>query len=170
MENLNIRNFEEKDIEAVVDIQIAGWKTAYQGIIDQDFLDSMNREEKIEKRKSTYKNSPFVVADINNEIVGFCRYCYEVISKDGEGYDCEIMALYVKPDLKGKGIGKALINYVKTDMKQHGKTKMILWCLKENYPSRKFYEKVGGQPIECEHYAEFGGKLYSEIGFGYNLY
>lgn len=169
MENIIVRNIEEKDIEAVVDIQIAGWKNAYKGIIEQDFLDSMNRDERIKKIKTTYKDSPFVVAEINNEIVGFCRYYYNVISKDGESYDAEIMALYVKPDLKGNGIGKSLINYVKNDMKQHGKSKMILWCLKENCPSRKFYEKMGGKLIECEHYAEFGGKKYAEVGFGYDL-
>ena len=169
MEEIIIRNINENDIEQVVDIQIAGWKNAYQGIIDQDFLNSMNREDRIKRRKENYKNSPFVVAEINNEIVGFCRYCYEVISNNGEGYDCELMALYVKPELKGKGIGKKLLNYVKDDMKKHGKTKMILWCLRENYSSRIFYEKVGGKLIDCEHYAEFGGKLYSEVGFGYNL-
>lgn len=169
MEEIIIRNIEEKDIESVVDIQIAGWRNAYQGIIDQEFLNSMNREERIQRRKSNYKDSPFVIAEINNEVVGFCRYYYDVISKDGDGYDCEIMALYVKPELKGRGIGKALINYVKNDMKNHGKTNMILWCLRENYASRKFYEKVGGKEIDCEHYAEFDGKYYSEIGFGYNL-
>lgn len=169
MEEIIIRNINENDIEAIVDIQISAWKNAYEGIIDQKFLDSMNREERIQKRKLTYKDSPFIVAEINNEIVGFCRYYYEVISKDGDDYDCEIMALYVKPELKGNGIGKTLINHVKNDMKKHGKYKMILWCLRDNYASRKFYEKVGGKLIDCEHYAEFGGKQYSEVGFGYDL-
>ena len=51
MENVIIRNIEEKDISSVVDIQTDGWRNAYRGIIDDNFLNSMNRKEKIEKRK-----------------------------------------------------------------------------------------------------------------------
>ena len=90
------------------------------------------------------------------------------MSEDGYGYDCEIVALYVKPTLKRHGIGKTMINYVKNDLKNKGKTKMILWCLKDNYPSRKFYEKMGGT-IVGEHSIEIGEKSYEEVGFGYQL-
>lgn len=46
MENIIIRNIEEKDIPRVVDIQIDGWKTAYKGIIDDSILNSMDRDKK----------------------------------------------------------------------------------------------------------------------------
>lgn len=45
---------------------------------------------------------------------------------------------------------------------------MIIWCLKENYPSRKFYEKIGG--IYCgETTRIIGNKEYSEVGYVYDL-
>ena len=163
-----IRNIKEEDIPAVVDIQIEGWKVAYKGIVEESYLKSMNREERIERRKADYKQGPFIVAEMENEIVGFCRYYNEVISPDGDEYDCELMAIYVKPTLKQQGIGKMMFNYVKTDLKNKGKNKMILWCLKENHPSRKFYEKMGGV-LDGEHSIDFGGKLYQEVAFGYEL-
>lgn len=55
MENVIIRNIEEKDISSVVDIQTDGWRNAYRGIIDDNFLNSMNRKEKIEKGKKIIK-------------------------------------------------------------------------------------------------------------------
>lgn len=55
MENIIIRNIEEKDIFSVVDIQISGWKVAYKGIIDDNTLKSMNRNERIEKMKKIIK-------------------------------------------------------------------------------------------------------------------
>ncbi len=55
MENIIIRNIEEKDIPNVVDIQIDGWKSAYKGIIDDNVLNSMNRDERIKKRSNDYK-------------------------------------------------------------------------------------------------------------------
>ena len=166
--NIIIRNVEEKDIPAVVDIQIEGWKSAYKEIIDEEVLNSMNREQKIIKMKKNFNERKCVVAEINNQVVGFCRYFNEVMSPDGENFDCEIMALYVKPELKHQGIGKTMVNYIKKEFKKNGKTKMILWCLKENYSSRKFYEKMGGT-IVGEHCIEIGGKLYPEVGFGYEL-
>lgn len=68
-----IRNSEEKDIESVVDIQITDWKSAYKGIVDDNVLNSMNRNKKIEKRKNDDKENGFIVAELNNQIVGF-RY------------------------------------------------------------------------------------------------
>lgn len=51
MNNIRIRTIREEDIPSVVDIQIEGWKTAYKGMIEDDFLNSMNRNKKIEQRK-----------------------------------------------------------------------------------------------------------------------
>ena len=45
---------------------------------------------------------------------------------------------------------------------------MILWCLKENYNSRKFYEKMGGN-LYGENEIEKGGKKYKEVGYRYDL-
>jgi len=163
-----IRNIKEQDIPAVVDIQVEGWKVAYKGIIEDTYLNSMSKEERIEKRKKDYKQGAFIVAEINNEIVGFCRYYDKVISADGDGCDSELMAIYVKPTLKHQGIGKKIFNYVKLKLKSIGKKKMVLWCLKDNYASRKFYESMGGV-IVGEHSIEIGEKLYQEIGFSFEL-
>ena len=165
---ITIRKIREEDIPDVVDIQIEGWQTAYKGIIEDSFLNSMNKEERIELRKKDYKQGNFIVAEVENKIVGFCRYNSEsslVMSKE---FDCEIRALYVRSECKKQGIGRTLFNYAKNDLRNNKKTKMIIWCLKENYPSRKFYEKMGGE-IVGEQNIEFGGKSYKEVGFGYKL-
>ena len=46
MENIIIRNIKEEDLPNIVDIQISGWKTAYKGIIEDNFLNSMDRDKK----------------------------------------------------------------------------------------------------------------------------
>ena len=169
MENIIIRNIKKKDIHEVVDIQINGWKTAYKGIIEDEYLDSMNKQEKIDKREKDYMKNGFIIAELNNDIVGFCRYIdNNSLSTEVEKADCELIAIYVKPNLKYKGIGTKLFQYVKNEFIKKEKNKMILWCLKDNEASKKFYKKMGGTII-CERKIAIGNKEYQEVCFLYNI-
>ena len=96
-----IRKVKREDIEQVVDIQVTGWQTAYRGIIDDEYLNNMSREEKIKKRQKDFNENGFIVAEIEDKVIGFCRYSdtnkYEI---EKENIDCELMALYVKYEYK----------------------------------------------------------------------
>lgn len=169
MKKIVVRNVKFEDLKAVADIAIRGWKTAYRGIVDNDYLDNLSVEENYQKRIKDYKENGFIVAGKDNEIIGFCRY------RIGNNYkneypevDCELCALYVKPEEKRKGIGKALIEYVKNEFRKNNLNKMIIWCFKNNYPSRAFYEKMGGK-LCGETFCVRGGKEYKEVGFIYDL-
>ena len=169
IKNIIIRNINEKDIPSIADIQIKGWKSAYKGIIDDSILNAMNKEEKIERLKSNYAKNGFIVAEIENEVVGFCRYAdSNEFTPEMQDIDCEITALYVKPDLKYKGIGTRLFQFVIDEFKNKSKVRMILWCLKENEPSKRFYRKKGGE-IVGERVIEIGKKSYYEVGFIYHI-
>ncbi len=169
MENIIIRNIKEKDIPSVVDIQINGWKSAYKGIIADSFLNSIDRDAKIKRMRKNYKDNGFIVAILNNEVVGFCRYIESnEFTTDMQNIDCELLALYVKPQLKYNGIGTKLFEFVTNEFRSNSKTKMILWCLKDNEPSKMFYTKMGGKIVK-ERVIEIGGNNYYEVGFEYTL-
>lgn len=169
MENIIIRNVNEKDIPSVADIQVNGWKTAYKGIIDDNILNSMNKDEKIERLRNNYHQNGFIVAEFENKVVGFCRYIdNNEFTPEIQDIDCEITALYVKSDLKYNGIGTKLFQFVTNEFKSKNRTKMILWCLKDNEPSKKFYTKMGGKIIK-ERKTEIREKEYLEVGFEYNI-
>ena len=72
-------------------------------------------------------------------------------------------------DKLGNGIGKKLVEYVKADLKNKNKTKMVIWCLEKNQNARKFYEKMGGNLLSDEKYFEKEGKKYKEVGYVYNI-
>lgn len=169
MENIIIRNVKKEDIPGVVDIQISGWQTAYKGIINDSFLNSMNREERIKQRNEDYHKGGFIVAELDKEIIGFCRFTdSNRFSPETPEADCELSGLYVKPNLKNNGIGTKMFQYVLKEFKKQNKTKMIIWCLKDNFPSRNFYEKMGGKVIK-ERTIAIGNKDYMEVGFEYNI-
>ena len=170
MQNITIRNATIKDIEEIADIKIEGWKTAYRGIIDDNFLDNMDREKEIEKRKNNIDNGVnIIVAELNRKVVGFCLY--RNYNKNVEKFpevDCEISSLYIKSNLRRNGIGRKLMKYTIELLKKEGKKKMILGCFENNYPSRAFYEKMGGIVFGYDE-IEFGDKKYGLALYEYNI-
>ena len=60
------------------------------------------------------------------------------------------------------------MEYVINDLKSKGKKKMILGCLKKNYQSRAFYEKMGCKFLNYDK-AQFGDKEYELVIYEYEL-
>ncbi len=169
MGKIIIRRVIKEDLPYVVDIQIDGWRTAYRNIIDDDFLDSLDKNVILERRKKDYKDDGFIVALEDNEIIGFSRYIFSnKYSVEYKNVDCELLAIYVKTDKKHCGIGKIMFQYVIDEFLKHKKETMILWCLKENWPARKFYERMNGNIIG-EHDITLGNKDYPEVGYQYSI-
>ena len=66
-----IRKIKYEDIEQIVDININDWKIVYKGIIDEDTINNLNRNEKIERWKKTYNKNGTAVAEENVKVVGY---------------------------------------------------------------------------------------------------
>ena len=169
MENIIIRNMEKEDIPAVVDIQINGWREAYKGIVADEYLTGMNRDARIKKIENSYLKYGFIVAQCQGKITGFANYIdSNKFTPETPDADCELSAIYVEPDLKRHGIGTKLFECVKEELTRKNKRKMVLWCLKDNEPSRKFYEKTGGKIIG-ERPVKIGRDDYTEICYSYDI-
>ena len=92
---------------------------------------------------------------------------FHKILKDGK-YNAEIQILYVEPDLKGKGIGTKLFKTAKDFFIKNNMNHLIIWCLKGNQKSIKFYEKMGGK-IVLEKKGIVHGIELEEVGLEYKI-
>lgn len=167
MEIYCIRKAKLNDIESIAIIKVMGWQSAYRGIVDDEYLNSMSISEQIEILKKTYSLENIFVAEKDNEILGFCRFCI-FDNPVNSCIDCEIREIYVMPNRKRIGIGSKLFNYTLNYFKHIGKKKLLLGCFKENYEARKFYEKMGGI-VKGEEDIEVYGKKYPLIVYIYDL-
>ena len=140
-EQMIIRKATRADARQIAEIVVEDWKNAYRGIIDDDYLDSMSVEERYQRELQRYQI--YMVAVVEKEILGFT---WNEIADD-EAPDCEIIALYVRYEKRKNGIGRTLFQNSVDFFRASGKKKMIIWCLKENYTARRFYEKMGGEDI-----------------------
>ena len=167
MEDIIIRRMNIEDSEAVTDILISSWQTAYRGIVSDEHLDNMDRPSLVERRRKQYKD--YIVAVSDGEVVGYCWYVNDSsFTNDVSDIDSEVVALYVKPELKRHGVGRTMLSYAIDDLKKQDRKRMIIWCLKDNTPSRLFYESMGGT-IVGEHKIHIGNRDYDEVGFLYTL-
>ncbi len=157
-----IRQAREEDVREVSEIIVEGWKTAYRGIIDGDFLDSLRVEDQYRRDISRYDR--YRVAADERGVLGIAWL--QVM--DGGEADCEIIALYVRASERGKGIGRALLRHAMDTFREAGRKRMIIWCLAGNAGAREFYEKTGGQAGRGGTH-NWGGKAYDMVSYLYPL-
>lgn len=162
-----IRSAEICDLDQAADIGTRGYQIAYKGIIDDKILNNITVEKTYQKMKISFESEQIVVAELNGEIVGFCRYTLNYAKSDPNAQG-EIIAIYIKPELKYNGIGTLVFKYVMDDFRKHKNRRIVLGCLKDNHPSRKFYEKLGGK-IYTESCYKKGGKEYREVFYEYMI-
>ena len=110
MDKIIIRKAKSEDIEEIANIKVRCWQIAYRNIIADEYLDNMDIEYTIEKNKRIFEQYNIIVAELKNEVIGFCRYDYNNYYEE-ENVDCELIALYIKPEMKRHGIGRKLMKY-----------------------------------------------------------
>ena len=157
-----IRQAREEDVMQIAEIMVEDWQRAYRGIMDDDYLDSLNPEQRYQIEIRRY--GKYTVAVENDEVLG---YAWNEMTEDEEA-DCEIIALYVRYQKRNRGIGKALMQNSMDGFRKAGKKSMIIWCLRDNHESRKFYEKMGG-PVYRDGTHRWGDRDYDMISYIYQL-
>lgn len=168
---INVRLAEAKDAEELGRLHVDAWRFTYGGFMPADYLASFTYEDfakhwaaAIAKKDSEH---PDWVALLDGEIVGFLSVgdaAYEVA-----GYPNELKALYTKPGLQRKGVGRALIDHYKAWLLTRGESAFHLWVGKQNARAHAFYEANGGRRVAERSDRTFGGMVIPEWGYGWNL-
>ena len=79
--------------------------------------------------------------------------------EDTSGSTAQVGALYVRPDRRGQGIGRALLGEAARELTGLGFTALHIRVLTVNRPARAFYEAMGGHEIGQRTFDEEGVPL-----------
>lgn len=165
-----IRKAIKSDSYSIAKLIVSGWQTAYKGLIDDEFLNNMSvnfMSEKWAKNIETQNSDNNIyVYEENNEILGIIRFGKP--DDSSSTYNSEIHVLYVEPSLKRNGIGTKLFKFATEHFIKNNTTNMIIWCLKGNIPTIKFYEKMGGKIVSSKK-AVINSIELEEVGLEYDL-
>jgi len=84
------------------------------------------------------------VAELAGEVVGFAS-TGPARGQDEAGAG-EVYAIYVRPDLYGRGMGGKLLDHAVRDLTDQGYCQAVLWTLETNAAAQRFYERRGWRP------------------------
>lgn len=165
-----IRQAIKEDSYNIAKLIVASWQTAYKGLIDDNCLNNLSVSDRIDGWENNIlnqnQNNHIYVYEEDNKILGVIRF--GTPTDESTNYNSEIHVLYVEPSLKRTGIGTKLFNFARNYFLEKNTTNMIIWCLKNNIPSIKFYEKMGGTIVASKKGFIHNIEL-EEVGLLYNL-
>jgi GNAT superfamily N-acetyltransferase len=87
-----------------------------------------------------------IIAEYDGVPAGFALYFYNFSTFLGKP-GIYIEDLFVKPELRGKGLGKALFTCLAALAAERNCGRLVWACLNWNEPSIAFYKSLGGQPL-----------------------
>lgn len=129
-----------EDISDIQKIAYRSWQESYVDIISQEQIEYMLNLMYSEEELRTHFKKNYHYFFIKNDAeknVGFMG-----IEKDAEPDATKLHRLYLLKSEKGKGYGKAAIQFLKEWVKTAGNSKIILNVNKFN-PAKEFYLKAG---------------------------
>jgi GNAT superfamily N-acetyltransferase len=88
-----------------------------------------------------------IIAEYENKPAGFTLYFHNFSTFLGRP-GIYIEDLYVKPEFRGKGLGKHLFSYLAKLVHKRGYGRLEWACLDWNEPSIRFYKSQGAQPLD----------------------
>ena len=161
-----VRPAEIGDAAAIAAVHVETWRTAYRGLLPDDFLASLDQAGYGERWKRTLADGSgrIFVAEDQGRIVGFASGGRERASEDG--FSGELYAIYVFEEAQGRGHGRRLVQAVVQALREKGLPDMIVWVLRDNQPARHFYEQLGGVYVRAQPIT-IGSTLLQEVSYGW---
>ena len=137
--NLTFRNAERKDTALI--LQFIKELADYEKMSDEVVADEAMLEEWIfDKQKAEV-----IFAVVNGEEVGFALFFHNFSTFLGRA-GIYLEDLFVKPEYRGKGYGKAILKKLAAITVERGCGRLEWCCLNWNKPSIDFYLSLGAEP------------------------
>ena len=121
------------------------WPDAYGAILSEAQLDYMMEMmySNDSLRSQLLSNNVFLLAEIENKIVGFASYELNYQNSSST----KIHKLYVLPEIQGKGVGKGFMQYIQNIALKQANSALILNVNKYN-KAKDFYLQNGFEIAE----------------------
>ena len=139
--SLGFRNAQCNDVGLI--LQFIRELADYEKMLSEVVADEATLEEWIfDKQKAEV-----IFALEGEKEVGFALYFHNFSTFLGRA-GIYLEDLYVKPEYRGKGYGKAILKKLASIAVERGCGRLEWWCLDWNKPSIDFYRCLGAEPMD----------------------
>ena len=138
---LTFRFAEERDTPLILEFirELAD----YEHLLDQVVADEATLRDQLFEKHS----AEVLFALEDGAEVGFALFFHNFSTFLGRA-GLYLEDLYVRPEHRGKGHGKALFHQLAAIAAERGCGRLEWWCLDWNRPSIDFYRSLGAQPMD----------------------
>ena len=139
--SLGFRTAQRNDVGLI--LQFIRELADYEKMLSEVVADEATLEEWIfDKQKAEV-----IFALEGEKEVGFALYFHNFSTFLGRA-GIYLEDLYVKPEYRGKGYGKAILKKLASIAVERGCGRLEWWCLDWNKPSIDFYRSLGAEPMD----------------------
>ncbi|WP_435332750.1 GNAT family N-acetyltransferase [Haloarchaeobius sp. TZWWS8] len=154
---MDYRHATVDDIDALQRVAQRSWEQDYPAIVSRESIvegvHEWYSDDRLEADIRAADTSVLVAAD-GDTVVGFAHG----IVDDDTG---TLMRVYVDPDHRGDGVGRALVEYAMDDFETRGVDRVESMVLTANEPGNAFYHRLGFEQVQRAT-TTIGGESYDE--------
>ncbi len=146
------------DVETISFVLASSWKTAYRGIVHDDYLDSLQDSRWVEFLRTGIDNGYVfsLVIENNQEIIGAAILC-----KTEKPNEANLISFYLLPEKIGQGLGHKFYVAIEAELRNRGFLNCTLDVLESNSRAIRFYEAHGFESTGNTVIATLGEKNYT---------
>ena len=141
LDNFKLRFANEKDIPLILQFikELADYEKLLHEVVatEEILMDSLFKQ----------KSAEVVIGEYENKPVSFALFFHNFSTFLGRP-GIYLEDLYVKPEMRGKGIGKLMLSFLGKLAIERGCGRLEWWCLDWNKPSIEFYKNMGAIPMD----------------------
>lgn len=155
---MKVRPATTDDIEAIKAIAEAAWQSDYPAVLNRETLDDALEEWYASDRlvEAVAEHSTvLLIVERGDEVVGFVHAVWN--REEGD-----ILRVYVGPDHRGEGLGRALVEHACEDLFDRGVDQVKAMVLAANEQGNRFYRSLGFEPTGGGGETRIGGERYEE--------
>jgi ribosomal protein S18 acetylase RimI-like enzyme len=156
-----------EDANDIAAVQVRSWQAGYADIFEPAWLAALSVETRSKRWHDIIaaNESHTAVSNHDGRLAGFVSFgkCRDNAVGPDTG---EIFALYMAPEIWGRGCGRALLSHAVQQLRAEGFASTSLWVLSANQRGIKFYEAAGFERVVgSEKVFELGGRQVEEVAF-----
>jgi ribosomal protein S18 acetylase RimI-like enzyme len=169
---VTVRLARPEDAAAIADAHVRGWLATYRGLVPDSVLDGLSVERRTTHWRETIASQmpgdsvgrTWVVEDAG-VVRGFAATGAVRDAPDDLAAAGEVLAIYLAPEARGQGLGRAIFSHTVEDLRARGFDPIVVWVFEANTAARRFYEAAGFLPDGARQPVDFGEVAPPEIRY-----